>query len=96
MDFDTLSTIVGGVAVASGGFFGGRMTGRYNSHQIAAQTIDMLKTQVDSLTRDKENRDLEILDLLSRVSVLEGLVTQRAEVAQVQETVDRIADKVGA
>lgn len=96
MDFDSIATIASGVAVAVGGFMGGRMTGRYNSHQIASQTISMLQTQIEALERDKETRDLEILDLLQRVAVLEGMVTQRAAVAEVKETVDRIAEKVGA
>lgn len=96
MDISSITTIISGVAVAVGGYMGGRMTGRSNSHQIASQTIAMLQTQIESLTRDKETRDLEILDLLNRVSVLEGLVTQRAAVAEVKETVDRIADKIGA
>lgn len=72
------------------------MTGRSVASQVATDTVDMLQTQVDLLKEDKEHRDLEILDLNSRVAVLEGLVTQRAQVAEVQETVDRIAVKVGA
>ena len=37
-----------------------------------------------------------ILDLNSRVAVLEGLVTQKAPVEEVKEVVDRIEEKMGA
>jgi hypothetical protein len=63
----------------------------------------MLSEQVDLLKNDKESSELHILDLTQRVAVLEGLVTQRAEVEElsgkvdlVKDAVDRIAVKVGA
>lgn len=63
----------------------------------------MLQTQVDLLKEDKETRDSELTDLRHRVEILEGLVTQRAEVEElsvkvslVKDTVDRIAIRVGA
>lgn len=96
MNIDTLLTIAAALGVGGGGFIGGRMTGNYNSHQIATQTVEMLQAQVELLERNKEDRELTLLDLQQRVTVLENLVTQRAEVEKVQETVDRIATKVGA
>lgn len=103
IDGTILSTAVLSIGTAIGGFVGGRMTGSSVLSQVASETVDMLQTQVDSLKQDKEDRELVLLDLQTRVSVLEGLVTQRAEVAEldvkvtlVKETVDRIANKVGA
>ena len=91
------------IGTGLGGYFGGRMTGRSAASQIASDTVDMLQTQVDLLKGDKEHRDLELLDLRTRVTVLEELVTQRADVEEltgkislVKETVDKIAVKVGA
>lgn len=96
IDGTMLSTAVMSIAMAAGGFFTGRRTAGTDAMSIASQTVEMLQTQVESLTTDKGHRDLEILDLNNRVAVLEGLVTQRADVAAVKETVDRIAERVGA
>ncbi len=79
------------------------MQGRSSASQIASDTVEMLQTQVDLLKEDKETRDSELTDLRHRVEILEGLVTQRAEVEElsvkvslVKDTVDRIAIRVGA
>jgi len=63
----------------------------------------MLQTQVDVLKEDRETRDAQLTELRHRVEILEGLVTQRAEVEElnakvslVKDTVDRIAVRVGA
>lgn len=103
MNIDTLLTIAAALGVGGGGFIGGRMTGNYNSHQIATQTVEMLQAQVEVLEHNKEDRELVLLDLQTRVTVLEGLVTQRAEVEELHDkvdlvkgTVDRIAVRVGA
>lgn len=103
IDGTMLSTAITSIAMAAGGFFTGRRTAGTDAMSIASQTVEMLQTQVESLTTDKDHRDLEILDLNNRVAVLEGLVTQRAEVEElsskvdmVKHTVDRIAERVGA
>ena len=72
------------------------MSGRSVASQVASDTVDMLQTQNDLLKEEKEGMGLALLDLQTRVGVLEGLVTQRAAVSEVQLTVDRIAAKVGA
>lgn len=102
MDYADILTAVGLAGTGLGGYVGGRITGRSGATQIASATVDMLQTQVNLLKEDKERRELEILDLLQRVAVLEGLVTQRAEVeevinnvTQIRDTVDRIEAKVG-
>lgn len=76
------------VAVASGWSIGRRGMSR--------QTIDMLQIQVETLERGIGHKETELVDLRSRVEVLEGLVTQRAAVDEVREIVERIADRVGA
>lgn len=103
MDLNTITNIATVAGVAIGGYAGGRMQGRSTASQIASDTVDMLQAQVDLLKEDKETRSAELSDLRIRVEVLEGLVTQRAEVEEldlkvslVKETVDRIATKVGA
>lgn len=103
MDLNALTNIATIVGVAVGGYAGGRMQGRSSASQIASDTVEMLQTQVDLLKEDKETRDSELTDLRHRVEILEGLVTQRAEVEElsvkvslVKDTVDRIAIRVGA
>lgn len=102
MDYADALTAVGLAGTGVGGYIGGRMTGRSAAVQIASVTVEMLETQVNLLKEDKDRRELEILDLLQRVAVLEGLVTQRAEVEEVisnvteiKDTVNRIETKVG-
>jgi|EndMetStandDraft_4_1072995.scaffolds.fasta_scaffold00581_19 hypothetical protein len=103
MDVGSILTAVSIVGTGFGGFVGGRASGRTAASQIATDTVDMLSAQIELLKEDKEHRELEILDLNSRVAVLEGLVTQRAEVEElntkvslVKDVVDRIAVRVGA
>lgn len=103
MDVASMLTAASVVGTGIGGFVGGRLTGRSAASQIASDTVEMLQTQVEVLKEDKEHREIEMSDLRNRVTVLEGLVTQRAEVEElsikvslVKETVDRIADRVGA
>lgn len=103
MDVGSMLTIASAVGTGVGGFVGGRMSGRTSASQIATDTVEMLQAQIELLKQDKQHSELEILDLLSRVAVLEGLVTQRAQVDElsaktmlVKDVVDRIADRVGA
>lgn len=103
VDGTMLSTAIVSIATAAGGFMGGRVAGRAASSQIASETVEMLQTQVDVLKSDKEAKDLMILDLQTRIEVLEGMVTQRAAVDAVHEevrgvrgVVNSIAAKVGA
>lgn len=102
MDANLINTVVIG-ATAAGSFFGGRLTGRSAASQIAADTVDLLQAQIESLKDDKTERDAEVVNLRTRVEVLENLVTQRAEVEElgakislVKDTVDKIAIRVGA
>ena len=81
----------------------GRKSSGNDAMQIAADTVDMLQAQIETLKDDKETRDSELLELRGRVSVLENLVTQRAEVGEVHDdlksariVIDKIAVKVGA
>jgi len=103
MDLSAITNVATIIGVAVGGYAGGRIQGRGSASQVAADTVEMLQTQVELLKEDKETRDSELTDLRHRVEILEGLVTQRAEVEElgikvslVKDTVDRIAIRVGA
>jgi hypothetical protein len=97
------ATLVGGVY---GGFKYGKsqsLTDAESSSNISINTVEMLQAQVDLLKRQSEEKEYNLSELMERVNVLEGLVTQRAEVGEVHTeviairgTVDRIAGKVGA
>lgn len=103
IDGTILSTAIMAVAMGAGGFFTGRRTATSEAMSIASETVEMLQAQIELLQEDKNHKESELADLRNRIIVLEGLVTQRAEVEEltvkvslVKETVDRIADKVGA
>jgi hypothetical protein len=103
LDGNTILTAILVISTAFGGFLGGRMTGRTVESQVAVDTVDMLTSQIDLLKQDRDLREVELTNLRGRVTILEGLVTQRAEVealtekvSLVKDTVDRIAVKMGA
>lgn len=103
IDLGALTNIATVLGVAVGGYAGGRMQGKSSASQVASDTVEMLETQVNILKEDKAMRDIELTNLRHRVEILEGLVTQRAEVEElnttvslVKNTVDRIAVRVGA
>jgi len=103
MDSTLLTTAAMYIGIAVGGHVSGRMTARTSASQIAADTVDMLQAQIETLKDDKQERDAELSELRTRISTLENLVTQRAEVELVHEEVrgarvvlDKIAVKVGA
>lgn len=96
MDASNLITVLTGVAGVLGGFFGGKRLGNSQAHQTAVDTVELLQVAVAELERQGHIKDDELADLRGRVAVLEGLVTQRAEVEEVRTIVDRIAIKMGA
>lgn len=103
MDADALITILTGVAGITGGFFGGKRLGNAQATTLAVSTVELLQVAVGELERQGRIKDEELSDLRGRVSILEDLVTQRAEVEAVHEDVrtngvilTRIAEKVGA
>jgi FtsZ-binding cell division protein ZapB len=103
MDASNVYTIVAAVAGIFGGFVGGRRLGQSTAVGTAVDVVELLQVQVALLTEENGKKDTVIADLRARVEVLEGLVTQRAEVAEVHEEVrsvrvviDRIAQRVGA
>ena len=97
------ATLVSGVY---GGFRYGRsqnLSDQANSSSISADTVEMLQAQVEILREAGEEKEHNITELMSRVAVLEGLVTQKAEVQAVhtdviliKTKVELIAEKVGA
>lgn len=96
MDINTLVTALGGVAVAAGSFYGGRKTLKVNDSTLAVNTVDLLNTQLELLRTENGNLR-EVMDQQNeRIKVLESMVTQRAEVELVKETVMRIEAKLNA
>jgi hypothetical protein len=89
MDTSTIISTVVPLATLVGGWSVGR-------RGLSRQTIDLLQIQVDVLTRNKAAVDTQVTELQSKVNILESMVTQKAEVAEVKEIVTRIAEKVGA
>ncbi len=89
MDVTTLT----GIAVPLAAVIGGWSLGRRG---LSRQTVDLLQVQVEILTTQNAEKAIQITLLEGKVEVLEQLVTQKADVAEVKEIVERIAAKVGA
>jgi hypothetical protein len=94
MDANAIITILTGVAGVFGGFVGGKRLGNVQATSLTVSTVG--RTQ-------GEEKNEQIASLTGRLSALEGLVTQRAEVEAVhvdvlenQHVLHRIAAKVGA
>ena len=103
MDTSGLITIATGAFTAVGGFFGGRRMATSDANSatqtamtVASTTVDMLQSQVDGLQGREELRTVSFDLLASKVVILEGLVTQRADVETVKTIIRIIAEKVGA
>lgn len=85
VDTGTLIAVLTGVAGVAGGWMGGR-----RNASVAAETVQMLTTQIEALQRECQKIPL----LLERIAVLEELVTQKAEVEAVKQIVIRIEEKL--
>jgi FtsZ-binding cell division protein ZapB len=96
MDADAIITILIGVAGVVGGLIGGKRLGHGQAQQAAVSTVELLQVAVAELERQGRQKDDELSELRGRVSVLEDLVTQRAQVEEVKILVDKIAVKLGA
>lgn len=98
MTIDTNAIIACATAIAGavGGHLNGKRVGVSSAVTVAKETVDMLALQVDLLVKEGTKKDSAIEQLNHRVDTLQELVTQRAAVEEVQKTVDRIADKLGA
>lgn len=103
MDASLIWTVATGIAGGASGFFGNRAFGGSSSVETAANVVELMKTEVDILKERLDNKDAEVQRLTTELGVVKELVTQRADVEavhdtvkEVKETVDRIADKVGA
>lgn len=87
MDASAILASATAIAGIVGGFVGGRKTAGREAVGIAADTVELLQVQVDLLKQKGEEKDAKLLELGVRVEVLEGLVTQRAEVEALRESV---------
>jgi hypothetical protein len=96
IDGQTLMMVVGVVGLAIGSFYGGRRAALVENSTIASDTVEMLTVQVNALK--EANADLlgRLANQDDRIKMLESLVTQKAEVAQVLATVTRIEGRMNA
>lgn len=103
MDANAIITILTGVAGVTGGFVGGKRLGNVQATGLTVSTVSLLEVAVGELRTQVEEKNQQIAALTGRLSALEGLVTQRAEVEAVhvdvlenQQILHRISAKVGA
>jgi len=89
------ATIVG-LSSAIGGALIGAIGGRINALQGLAAINQLLQSTIDNLQTEKTAKDAAIQRLENKVESLEGLVTQKAEVAQLHVKVDALTGRVEA
>ena len=77
MDTNTIISVVAPIATLVGGWSIGR-------RGLSRQTIDLLAIQVNTLKESNESKTAQITELTGKVNVLESMITQRAEVAEVR------------
>ena len=102
MGVETIIAAAVDLADIAENFISNRRSGTSQSMGIAVDTVELLQVQVATLTQRGEEKDAMVSDLRARVEILEGLVTQRAEVEAlhtevlgVRGIVEKIAVKVG-
>lgn len=103
MDTNGIISVAIGLAGVVGGVWGGSRFGRSQESDISVNTITILQARVNELERLNREKEDKITELITRVDILESLVTQRAEVeamhvevTEVKGIVTRIAERVGA
>lgn len=92
MDTGTIIAILTGVAGVGGGWVTGRRGAVAQNATLAQDTIALLNTRLSFM----EGEATKIPALMERITNLEALVTQRAEVEKVIEIVTRIEGKMDA
>ncbi|HEY6021925.1 MAG TPA: hypothetical protein VIY48_19275 [Candidatus Paceibacterota bacterium] len=95
MDANAIIMIATTLSGVAGGFWSGKRSGN-GAVTTALETVQLIQFQVETLTHEGVEKDHKISELQGKVEVLEGLITQRADVEGVRGVVDRIAAKVGA
>jgi putative ubiquitin-RnfH superfamily antitoxin RatB of RatAB toxin-antitoxin module len=96
VDITTVVTAIGGVGLAAGSFYSGRKTLKTNDSQLAVNTVDLLNAQLGILRTENAALKEILAQQGDRIKILEALVTQRAEVEMVKDTVLRIEAKLNA
>jgi hypothetical protein len=91
MDAGTIFAIASGVLGVIAGAFGGRL----NALQSYAAINQILQSRIADLESRETEKDAALLRLAMKIESLEGLVTQKAEVAAVKAVVDRVALHLG-
>lgn len=95
-------TVVAAIG-AIGAYLGGKRNGKSGSLSDDVNAVTILQAAVAELEKQLKAKDNVVAELFGRVQVLEGLVTQKADVAavenqvrEVRKVVDRIAEKIDA
>lgn len=84
------------VFTAGAAWYTGKRGARDGSLNDAAQTVQLLRAEIDTLKSKLQDREQELAELRGRLITMEDLVTQRADVDGVRLVVNAIAEKVGA
>lgn len=92
MDTAAIIAILTGVAGIGGGWVTGRRGAISQNAMLAQDTIGLLNARLSFM----EGEAAKIPVLMERITSLEALVTQRAEVEKVIEIVTRIEGKMDA
>src|SRR6478609_11281010 len=87
MGIETIIATLVGVSGVVGGYFGGKRSGRSQDLTDTATAMEILEKAIAQLQEQTKAKDTVIAELYGRVQVLEGLVTQKADVAAVEEGV---------
>lgn len=87
MAIDAIIAMGVGIAGVVGAFYEGRRRGAVSTTTIANNTVNLLKVQLEAFEADRAEKERVIADLKARVEILEGLVTQRAEVRRMHDDV---------
>lgn len=96
IDGQTLMMVVGGIGLAGGSFWSGRRAALVENSSVASDTVTMLTAQVESLKSANADLMERLISQDDRIKILESLVTQKAEVAEVLASVHRIEGKMNA
>jgi polyhydroxyalkanoate synthesis regulator phasin len=89
------ATLIATVSVIVGAFVGA-VAGRLNALQGLAAINQLLESTIDSLKQDKNTMEESMSRMSVKIDALEGIVTQRAEIAQLHTKVDSITARIEA
>lgn len=81
---------------AIGGFYGGRKAATASALSAARDTVSLMESQIQILQQREAEKDALVQSLISRVEILEGMVLQREDLAQLKIDVREIKEMLNA